>query len=233
MGFAVWAADPLTGPEILAKVDETMSAPLDQELEATLILIDKDGNRKERTIQMLQKGPDMRLSRFLSPADQRGISVLSLPDNVIYLYLPAFKKVKRIASHIKNNRFAGTDFTYDDMEAKKLTEHYSARLVKTEEDRYVLELTPLKPGESDVSRQLIWVRKGNFVTVVVEYYNKKGTLTRKMVSEGIEKIDGYWVAREREMIDLIKNHRTKMVMNNIKFDSGLTDEIFSKRYFTR
>jgi outer membrane lipoprotein-sorting protein len=67
----------------------------------------------------------------------------------------------------------------------------------------------------------------------VEYYDHKGALARRLTSGAVEKIKGYWVAREREMHDLAAGHRSRMVLTNIRFDSGLSDEIFTTRYLER
>jgi outer membrane lipoprotein-sorting protein len=133
----LWSQD-LSAAQILERVDRTISAPKDQEMEATLILIDEKGNERTRLVQMYQKGDDRRLACFTEPADQRGIAMLSLPGGNIYVYLPAYKKVKRIATHVKNSRFAGTDFTYEDMEAKSYAENYRASILETESDHFVL-----------------------------------------------------------------------------------------------
>ena len=227
------AETPLSGKEIVARVDDVMSAPADQDVESTIVLIDKAGNRKERTIQMLQKGANTRLARFLSPADQKGISVLSLPDGSIYLYLPAFKKVKRIASHVKNTSFADTDFTYDDMEAKRYSERYAAELARTEPDAYVVSLVPGSSEAGASSKLLMWVRKDTFVPLTIEYYDAKGALARRMTSERIEKIGKYWVAREREMLNVATGHKTRMITTKVKFDSGIADAVFTTRYLER
>ncbi|HUV08649.1 MAG TPA: outer membrane lipoprotein-sorting protein, partial [Spirochaetia bacterium] len=226
--LSAWSDEALSAMDILRKVDHVMNAPKDQKMQATLILDDGKGNRKERVIQMMQKGSDRRLSRFLSPADQKGISVLTLPQDVIYLYLPAFKKTKRIASHIKNQRFAGTDFSYEDLEAREYAKDYSPTLLRTETGEYVLELIP-HDTNSEYSKHILWVRRDNFVIAQSEMYDKKGKLYKKLLSAGIEKIDGYWVVKERQMIDLTNGHSTKMVMQDIRFDSGLSDELFTQR----
>jgi outer membrane lipoprotein-sorting protein len=229
----LWCEQALDGPAILAKVDEVMNAPKDQRMKATLILTDKAGGTRTRVLEMYQKGADRRLARFLSPADQKGIAVLSLPQGVIYLYLPAYKKVKRIASHVKNNAFAGTDFTYDDMEAKRYSEHYDARLVKEEGESWVLELVPKDPSETDNQRLVFRVLRDSFVPTVIEYYNKKNVITRRLACGGIGKVDGYWVAQEREMADLGSGHRSKMILNELKFDTGLSDDLFTTRYLEK
>jgi outer membrane lipoprotein-sorting protein len=227
----LWSQD-LSAPAILERVDRTINAPKDQEMEATLILIDEKGNERTRVVQMYQKGEDRRLARFTEPADQRGIAMLSLPGGNIYLYLPAYKKVKRIASHVKNNRFAGTDFTYEDMEAKSYAENYQASLLKTESDHFVLQLIP-HDRDSDYSRLVMWARKDNFVADKIEFYDRADRLSKRIVCSSIDKIDGYWVTREQEMTDLMRNHRTRMIMRDIHFDQGLSDGLFTERQLSR
>jgi len=227
----LWSQE-LSAPAILERVDRTMNGPEDQEMEATLILIDERGSERTRVIQMYQKGDDRRLARFTEPADQRGIAVLSQPGGNIYVYLPAYRKVKRIASHVKNSRFAGTDFTYEDMEAKSYAASYEPSLLRTESEHYVLEMIP-KDRASEYSKQVMWVRKDNFVANKIEFYDKADRLCKRLSSSNFEKVDGYWVAREREMVDLIRNHRTRMVVRNIRFDGGLSDDLFSERQLSR
>ena len=49
----------------------------------------------------------------------------------------------------------------------------------------------------------------------------------------IEQIGRYWVAREREMHDIAKDHRTRMIIGKATYDSGLSEEIFTTRYLER
>jgi hypothetical protein len=100
-----YAFAQLTADEILKKVDEVSYAPKDQFFKAKVTLIDKNGKESHRVALMYQKGTNKRFVKFTDPADIRGIGFLSLPGDVNYVYLPAFKKSRRIASHIKNQKF--------------------------------------------------------------------------------------------------------------------------------
>ena len=219
--------------EILTKLDDVVNAPKDQDMKMKLILIDKDGKEKVREMSMLQKGSDKRLAKFLSPADQKGIAFLSLPNDIMYLYLPAFKKTRRIASHVKNTKFAGTDFTYEDMEAKRYSEKWIPELIKKEDSHHILQLIPKKGVKTDYSKLIMWVRTDNFYPAKIEHYDKGNKLYKVMVREKIEKVSGYWVSKESEMEDLKAKHKTKMILENVKFDSGLSDEVFTDRYLSR
>ena len=229
---SIYAQTP-TAEDILKNADAVMNAPQDQEISLKMTLTDKNGNEKIREMKMYQKGDEMRLVRFLSPADQKGVSFLSLPDDVQYLYLPAFHKVRRIASHIKNDNFAGTDFSYDDISASKYAEDYNATLLEKTDSLYILELIPKLGVEKSYSKLKMWVGQDNFYPVKVEFYDKSSTLWKLLESRNIKKHDEYWVASEVEMTDLKKQHSTKMITEKIELDKGLSDDIFTKRNLKR
>ena len=225
---SIYAQTP-TAEDILKNADAVVNAPKDQDLKVKLILTDKKGKEKTREMSMLQKGSDKRMVKFLSPADQKGIAFLSLPDDVMYLYLPAFKKIRRIASHVKNTKFAGTDFTYEDMEAVRYSDKYIPEFIKKEGDHYILHLTPKEGVKTDYAKLIMWIRMDNFYLTKMEHYNKGDKLFKIMTRDKIEKIDEYWIARESKMQDLKAKHSTKMIFEEVKFDSGFSDDKFTKR----
>ncbi len=213
--------------EILKKMDDVMYSPKDMSAKTRIILIDKNGNEKVRESVMIQKGNDKRLFRFTAPASQEGIATLSLPNDVMYLYLPSFGKERRISSSVKNQKFAGTDFTYDDMEAKPYVEKYTPELIGTEENVYILKLVPKSP-KSQYSKLITKVDKNEYYPVFTEYYDK-GNNKIKEATYDFVKIGKYWNAKEIAMKDLRKNHVTRMQMSDVKYDQGLSDDEFTVR----
>lgn len=227
------SAAPLEPQTVLASVDSVLNAPQDQVQDMELRLIEKDGSEKSRRLRMWQKGDDTRTVKFLEPADVRNIGFLSLPDDVMYLYLPAFKKVRRIASHIKNQSFAGTDFTYDDMGTIKYADDYDANLAEDTPEHTVLQLTPKPGAEKDYGQLKMWVTKDPFYPTRTEYYDRGGNLWKIMERREVTQIKGYWTAAEIEMHDLKAQHRTLMRLSNVEFDSGLSDAMFTPRFLQR
>lgn len=227
-------AQELTAQEILQKTDEVSMAAQDQHSLSTMTLVDKDGDEKVRKSEIFERNSeDMRLVRFLSPADQKGISFLSLPDDKMYIYMPAFKKIRTIASHVKNENFAGTDFTYDDMSSAGFADEYDPELLETTDEHYVLKLIPKPESEKDYGFLKTWIRKDIFFSVKTEYYDKGENLWKIMERRQIEQIKGYWFALEIEMTDVKKNHSTKNVTDSIEVDTGIKDSVFTQRNLKR
>jgi outer membrane lipoprotein-sorting protein len=214
--------------EILQNVDKVLYSAKDQQNTVTIILIDKDGDESTSGAEVIQKGNDMRLFRFTSPASQAGIAFLSLANDVMYIYMPAFGKERRIASHVKNQKFAGTDFSYDDMEAKLFTLKFDPELIAQDDETYTLKLIP-KPGlKTDYSKQVMIINKQNFYPEFTEYYDK-GNKKSKEATYQFEKIGDYWNPKEIMMKDVKRNHATKMITSDVVYDQDLSDDEFTVR----
>ncbi len=212
---------------ILKKMDDVMYSPVDMTGKTKIILIDKTGKERIREAEVIQKGNDKRIFRFTAPASQAGIAFLSLPNDVMYLYMPAFGKERRISSSVKNQNFAGTDFSYDDMESKPYSEKYTPKLIQTEGDVFVLELAPISK-KSAYSKVMVKVHKENYYPTYMEYYDK-GNKKIKVATYQFKKIGKYWNAKEIKMKNMKKNHTTKMIMSGVKYDQGISDDEFTVR----
>jgi outer membrane lipoprotein-sorting protein len=215
--------------DIVRKGDSVLNAPKDAVILSTMTLIDKKGFKSERKLEMYQREGEYRLVRFLSPADQKGIAFLTLPDDVMYLYLPAFHKIRQIAAHVKNQSFAGTDFNYDDLSEFKLAKNHSAEILQEEPEMYILKLTPFDTAGKDYSCLRVWYRKDNFYPMRVEYYDKGDCLWKVLERRRLEKVQGYWFAMEMDIKDMKTDHSTLSRVNKVEFDKGLGDDVFSKR----
>ena len=224
IGFNANAQDANT---ILTKMDDVMYSPKDMTGKTKIVLIDKAGKEKIREANIIQQGNDKRIFRFTAPSSQAGIAVLSLPNDVMYLYMPAFGKERRISSSVKSQSFAGTDFSYDDMEAKPYSEKYTPKQISTEEEGYILELSPKSP-KSSYSKLVVKIHKTNYYPLTMDYYNKGGKKIKESTYKFV-KIGKYWNSQEMYMKDLKKNHSTKMIMSDVEYDQGLSDDEFTVR----
>lgn len=242
---ALYADDP-KAREIMQKVDarddgDNMTARME------MVLIDKNGNTRVREIRQFKKkfgADDYRLLFFLEPADVRGTGFLTYDyddaakDDDQWLYLPALKKSKRIASNDKSGSFMGSDFTYSDMTSRELDD-YRFKLSKEMEvgghKVWVIESTPRSQkviDETGYTKSLVLVRQDNYVVIRAVHYETKAGRVKFLDILKLEQIDGIWQALEMQMTskqgsDTI--HRTVLRFHDVKFNQKLQDDLFTQR----
>jgi len=236
----------ITADEIAKQVDERDDG--DKSISTMeMILIDKHGNRRVRKMKnySMDKGEDTRsVIFFMSPADVRNTAFLtydynaSEKDDDQWLYLPALKKTKRIASSDKSSSFMGSDFTYSDMTSRDVSD-YTYRIVKESKVRgekvWVMESIPKTEkviDETGYIKSYMFVRQDNFVVVRALHLLKENARKKYLDVKKLEKIDGIWVATEIEMKttkDKNTLHRTILKLENVKFNQDLDDAFFTVR----
>ncbi len=211
---------------LLEQMDQLMSAPKDKEAKVKMILTDKSGKEKIREAVMMQKGQYHKLYRYTAPEKQIGIATLSLPDDIIWLYMPAFKKAVKVTLLSKSQAFTGTDFSYEDMSGSSYSERYTPRIVSSPDDEhYQLELMP-KSTKSRYSKIIVYLDKAHLYPVKMEYFDKNKVYF-KNATYTYKKQGSYWYAEEVRMTNIKKEHATGIILTEIKFDQGLDDQIFT------
>ncbi len=216
--------------DLLKKMDNVMFSPIDKQANVEMDLTNSQGNVKVREAVMMQKGTDMKLYRYTMPESQAGIATLSLPDGVMWLYMPAFGKPKKISLLAKSQAFTGTDFSYEDMATTPYFERYTPTLLESNADNYILELIP-KADDSKYSKIIVTLNRANYYPEKMEYFDLANRKFKEATYE-YEKIGNYWNARQVIMADLTKQHMTKIILKDVKFDQGLTDVEFTVEKMT-
>lgn len=198
--WALQAQQPLTGPQILQKVEEKggIGGPegdLISDMKFDIVGKDKKTATNDfRFFSRRKKGePDRLLIAFVKPDDVRGTLFLSIkPENKdadLWLYLPALGAVKQLVNQQeRKGSFAGSNLSFDDLGSGfKYSEDYSVAEKVTEEktkvgdkeySTYVLTLQVKKEKEKieDYPVRKLWVEKTEFVILKGESFNKTGKL---------------------------------------------------------
>ncbi|MEA3435694.1 MAG: outer membrane lipoprotein-sorting protein, partial [Thermodesulfobacteriota bacterium] len=248
---------PLTGicaddPEaraIMEKVDARDDGD-NQVSDMEMILIDKKGKERIRKIHAFSKdkGEDiLKLMFFLHPADVKDTAFLTFDyddpdkDDDQWLYLPALKKTKRIASTDKSGSFMGSDLTYSDMTSRNLEDYDYTFYEKAKEKEvkgvktWVIWSTPRSKDiikETGYEKSLIFVRQDNFFVIRALHWVRDGGYNKYMDIKKLELIDGIWVASEMLVTKKKgKNtvHKTILKLSNVKFNQSLEFNVFTVR----
>ncbi|MBN1602920.1 MAG: outer membrane lipoprotein-sorting protein [Chitinispirillaceae bacterium] len=230
-GFAI------TVDEILDKA-EANQTPKTSRTEMTQKVYESDG--RENISKLMSYSADKgekSLMEYIEPARIKGMKILMLNDgDDIWFYSPRTARVRKIASHQKNQSINNSDFSYEDMSTKDMREDYDIKLDGEEKKNgaecYKLVAMPKKDGSS-YSKFINWIDKKKFIPVEVHYFDDGNTLWKKLTVEGAKLIGNYWSFEKIVMQNLLKGTRTVMEMNKTENDIELDKEMFSERYLSR
>ena len=207
-------------------------------------LIDRRGKVKKRKVHMMNMTTKENMERlmlvFLEPRDVEGTGVLTWEqdkrEDDQWLYLPSTKKEKRIAGGGKKNSFMGTDFAYEDLSIEKLDLHkytYLESKPLNGKECYLIEAELVDDKDkknSGYSKRVLWVRKDLHFTMHIDYYDKKGKLVKTLDNSEPEQVDGdVWRSEVITMKNLKRDHQTKMIVLERKFNQDLDESNFTIR----
>ncbi|MFN4245485.1 MAG: outer membrane lipoprotein-sorting protein, partial [Brevinematia bacterium] len=118
----------LSGQEILDRVEKSLTGYKDQTSTTEVILGKIDGNKIEETriMKIWSAGKNKRVVKFIQPSNVKDIGILVLSDDEMYIYLPAYKKVRRIQGTMKDQNFQGTDFSYREIGSFEYSKNYTS-----------------------------------------------------------------------------------------------------------
>ena len=209
-----------------------------------MILQDKHGQSTQRSIRNRtlegKNDGDKSLVIFDTPGDVRGTAFLSHTKKVgsddQWLYLPALKRVKRIASSNKAGPFMGSEFSFEDIASQEV-EKYTYEYLRDEKydgiDCFVVAYDPVD-RKSGYSVQNVWIDKSRYIVLKTEYFDRKKSLLKTLSFEGYNQyLDKYWRADKFIMVNHQTGKKTELKYENWDFNTGLTDKDFKKSILKR
>jgi hypothetical protein len=206
-------------------------------------LINKDGRKRIRELTLLRKdysdgGEQKYFMYFHKPPDVKDITfmVYKYPDrdDDRWLFIPAISLVKRIAANDKYSSFVGSDFTYEDISGRKPEEDIHTLLREEKlNGRNCLVIESIPKGASKYTKRVSWVDAVNFLPLKEEFYDKQNELYRRFEAREVKEINGIPTITKRVMRNVKTGHRTEVTLQQIEYNSGIEDNIFSERYLRR
>ena len=206
-----------------------------------MILRDGDGHesRRRMRIRALEQEAsdvgDYSLIVFDSPGDVRGTALLSHagvedPDQQ-WLYLPALRRVRRIAGGRTSGPFMGSEFSFEDITGNEVAK-YRWQLLgegpcpEAEGRCYRVETRPRHDG-SGYSRRILWIDQDEYRIHRVEFYDRGNTHFKTLDYQGYRRHGGHWRAQRWVMTNHRSHKVTTLVFSDFEFDTGLSDRDFT------
>ncbi|MDP2562436.1 outer membrane lipoprotein-sorting protein [Psychrobium sp. 1_MG-2023] len=204
----------------------------------TMILRNKHGEESKRsmrnkTLEQPNDG-DKALITFDNPRDVKGTSFLSYTHRASndeqWLFLPALKRVKRIASSNKSGPFMGSEFAYEDISSQEI-EKYTYRYLKNETidnvEFFVIERDPVDP-RSGYSKQHVWIDTQEYRAFKIDFYDRKQDLLKTLnLSDYHQHLNQFWRANVWAMHNHQTGKSTELVFSDWTFRNGYADKDFT------
>ena len=217
----------------IAEMIENRPAPDDLINKTVMILTNSKG--KTRTHKMISKsknGSEKQIIWFMEPKDDRGIAFLKIEhedrDDEMRMWLPAFKKVRRISSKKKSDSFMGSDLSFEDLSNRRLNSNDYKRLEDAKwlgRDCYVLETVPKKESKSNYVRHVSWIDKNHINILKEQSFNKKNKLEKEK-HFSYETRGKYQLIKKVNVENLLNKHATEIIYSDIVIKSGISDKLF-------
>jgi len=235
-------AQAMNGREVYEKVHEVRSKMLDRKTEATMVLFDRGGGKRSRTLTEYAKRADPEgykvLVVFRSPPDLKDVGFLiharTFAERDLWAYFPEYKRVRRIPVTSQDDSFFGSDFSYDDFGGPPNLDDYKFNILQEEivdgRPCYKIEVTP--KVRRKYTRYIAWVAKDLWVHLKIDYYQEK-ELYRTGAFKEIRVIEGIPTPFKLNVENRKTSHRTELTIDSIKYHTRFPDSLFTQRSLER
>ncbi|MBI1238820.1 MAG: outer membrane lipoprotein-sorting protein [Alphaproteobacteria bacterium] len=239
------------GLAIAQEADRRNQGWVDSKVDLRMILRNAQGESSERSMKLRalevisDTEGDKSLTYFLSPADVEGTALLSFTRiteaDDQWLYLPALKRVKRIASANKSGSFVGSEFAFEDLLAQEVG-RFTYKFLReepcpTEESKgltcFVSERFPVYEN-SGYTKQISWVDSAEYRVWQLDLYDRKEEHSKTLTfSDYRQYQDKFWRAHTLDMVNLQSNKSTTLAFGDYSLNAGVDQSEFDADALSR
>jgi hypothetical protein len=178
-------------------------------------------------------GASKAILRFTAPAEVKGVALLIVnhSDRASdqWMWTPALERDRRIALQDRSTRFFGTDFSFEDLEERDVSQ-FDYKLAGEEtfdgQPCWKIESKPKESKSSQYSSSLLLIRKDNYVVIQIDNFSKD-KLVRRIHYTDVQRQDGIWVGRTMEVRDSNRGSRTVMKLEKLQYNIPMKEESFT------
>lgn len=202
----------------------------------TMTVTQEDGATEQKVFEIWSKNTGGLLRtvvRFKAPAKIAGTAFLFVerkdqPDEH-WIYLPAYKKARRITAKERGTAFGGSDLTYADLERHELDEATYAKLPDDNIGKDACNVVESKPKGLDASylKVTTWLRKTDDVPLRTVFYGNDGKPEKTLFARKIKTIEGKPVIVEARVERANSKRATELRLDDVTLETSVPDSFFS------
>jgi len=205
---------------------------------------DRAGREKVMDARLHWKKDDEGHVRLMirvdGPQDIKGSAYLVIenkPKDVVYMYLPALIRPRRIVGG-GSNEIWGTDFSHEDLRLLQMSSDAlgSERLADADvagRPTYVVAEVTEPDSDSAYHRIVSYIDKETCVALQTEYYDVSDRLQKRLLVEPstIAQVNARWTAHDMEMTDLGEETSSWIHVKHISVDEDISGRYFNTVQF--
>ena len=237
----------LNGEELAVQIDSRL-APNDILSKNTMEFFDERTKKKTKHIELISKSMEdskYQMIWFLKPADDKGVSFLKIEkdneDDIMQMWLPRSKKLRRIKSSDKSDSFMGSDLSFEDLTNRNINEYIYNLKIDLIDCSYneklfqCYELESIPNISSEYSRHItkvLEIEKNLYLAIYEESFDNEGKLLKtKHIT--YEKINNFYIMNSLEVTNVQEKHKTILSVGQIKLDNNFKSNEFQDRFLRR
>jgi outer membrane lipoprotein-sorting protein len=228
------AGDESPGERVLRLMDEVMTQAQDQYFVHELVTQEPGKEPRIMKMRVRIKGKEWRWIEFFEPGDVKGMRILVRSVSQMYVYLPAYRKVRRVASHVRSQGFMGTTLSHDDVSTVTYSPLFTAKLLSENDTHWKIEAS-LKPGKDYPYHRLEFdILKNVKQPSEIRYFNDKGAKVKTEFRSNYDCDGTICNPKKLKMVDHNRNGMwTEITCHEWKVNTGVKDSQFTVRALQR
>jgi hypothetical protein len=232
--FAATARADAAGDKVIKMTDDAMTRAKDQVYEYDITTQEPGKAKTKIQMRVTVKGKFWRIIDFLAPGDIKGMRYLVLSMSQMYVYLPAYQKVRRVASHARSQSFMGTSLSQDDASLTTYGEYFSGRIISETATHWKIEGIR-KPGKDvPYPKCELTIAKDHKQPTELLWFNDKGTKLKTETRSDYECQDNICGPKLMRMTDHTRGGMwTEFSRTGWKVNTGIADSEFTPRALQR
>lgn len=198
--------------------------------------------KNKRKISLKRKvdsktGEQKVLVTILEPVELQGLKLLSHKEpgkpETQWMYLPKLKKVQRITGAKKKGKFAGSEFTFEDLAGLDFSGYEFSETVTNENPDFRLTATVKDPNSDSKTAEFTFIQKNGRLKSLRHYGKDYQILKTAIFSNHKALSTGETRPFTVHMISSITNLMSVLNVESIKVNHNISDSVFSLRALKR
>jgi hypothetical protein len=245
LASAVGAAELPSGDEVVRRINAREDGRV---VSRTMVmeLTDKGGAARTRVTRSFRRdfgGERRSVLFFEEPANVRGTAFLAHDhpepgrDDDHWLYLPALRKSRRVASSERGRSFLGTDLSYEELkkETRINAEDFHWTTVGEEEVEgrrcIVVEGTAVDEAtarELGYARVRLGVDAELWLPRRAEFWSRAEEPVKTVRLRDVREVQGIWTVHRVEADNAQTGHRTTLIFRDVDYQGELPEDLFTE-----